>query len=190
MVWFIPADDLGRQGACGGTDARGRFQLGTLALRDGALPGEYKVLVVPRAQRPLPAGRETGRCSGAGQVRSPATDPPVPAVYTDPARTPLRCRISGAWRLVLELRSTGGTAPRSAYRWACPGDSAWIGSGLEYNLGTQPPPGLIRGRRAVAGRFRGFEPPKGPGAAGAILNAAKGMREVMAGGAPVRTPPA
>lgn len=88
-VMFVPKNPgEGAQPATAETDAQGRYQLGTFAKGDGALPGEYLVRVVkfPKAQT------STGGATSEDEYRPPeetAAPPPpapkneLPAKYAD-----------------------------------------------------------------------------------------------------------
>lgn len=83
-VVFVPktavqgAQAAGQQGpqvATGETDAQGRYQLGTFAKGDGAVPGEYlvKVFKYPKAATP------TGPAGGDEDYQPPEENAPPPA---------------------------------------------------------------------------------------------------------------
>ena len=78
-VMLVPVADDGRP-ASALTGKDGSFRLTTFKVGDGALSGEYKIIVTKEGSN-------------------------VAAVYSDPARTPLRYKAPSDGKLVLELRS-------------------------------------------------------------------------------------
>ncbi len=95
-VGLVPEAGPGEAGGVGAeTNAQGEFELRT-PRGAGAPPGKYKAVV---AAALMPAvDPATGK---------PVPPAAVPAVYADPARTPLRVDVSadGSTRLKLELKS-------------------------------------------------------------------------------------
>ena len=73
MVTFIP-DGASGHPARGMTDETGAFALGTFAPRDGAIPGQYRVSVLPAEPPPLP-----------GYPEAKSYKSPLPKQYGDPA---------------------------------------------------------------------------------------------------------
>lgn len=96
MIQFLPAKEGEGRPAVGVSDDEGAFELGTTGPGDGALPGEYRVVVIddPQGKKGNPPGKpETAK-------------PRVPAMYADPKTTPLRLKVGPeATRLELKLRS-------------------------------------------------------------------------------------
>ncbi len=96
--------------ASGLTDANGTFRLWTYKPYDGALPGEYKVVVAKTDAIPPPPAAEHGDADSVnnhykGLKATRANKKPVlPAVYADAARTPLRCTVPPDGELVLPLQ--------------------------------------------------------------------------------------
>jgi hypothetical protein len=126
MVLFHPVDGLGHA-ATGFTDSDGVYHLTTYIPRDGALPGEYKI-VVRREKGKVewpPEGLEAMNPENKG--KAPPVDggfykksrmmPPrrkvdwfaLPEVYGKEASTPLRCHVPPDGRVDLELSSKGGS---------------------------------------------------------------------------------
>lgn len=83
-VLFHPADDRGKP-ATGRTDSDGCFYLTTIQDRDGALPDEYKVLIIP------PNYRGPGASKGSGPD------------YTLADKTPLTCKVPPEGKVRFEL---------------------------------------------------------------------------------------
>lgn len=120
-VAFSPLDPAGHA-ATGATADDGSFRLTTYEPGDGALPGEYKVIVVQEPGLVLhverPAGEtHKGMMMALNRKKSPQGRaqlakekkklPPslVPARYRDPAETPLREMVPPRGPVRLELQS-------------------------------------------------------------------------------------
>ena len=108
-VMLMPVD--GGHPAHGPTDANGVFRLTTFKHGDGALPGQYKIVVTKTDAIPPPPEAEPGdvesirnHYKGLRATRD-KRKPALPAVYADAARTPLRCTIPTDDELVVPLRS-------------------------------------------------------------------------------------
>lgn len=104
-VTFLPKDGAGRP-AFAYTADDGAFELNTLTAGDGAMPGEYKILVsktevVKGAKRQLAPGEIVGP---EGEI--PVTANRVHASYNDEQTTPFSAKVP-CGRLSLELKSTG-----------------------------------------------------------------------------------
>lgn len=84
-VLFHPIDGKG-QPAAGRTDSDGRFYLSTVQDGDGAVPAEYKVLILSPGHR-FP--RAPGKNSGPD--------------YTTPDKTPLTCKVPTDGKVRFEL---------------------------------------------------------------------------------------
>jgi hypothetical protein len=126
-VTFAPLHEGGRA-ANGFTAANGSFQLTTFSTNDGALPGEYKVLVsyeetapedvvsnistMDLAQKAKLFARMSpkGKAAAAAQAKK-KTKPTIsiPAVYGDPKRSKLREVVPTNGEVRIELKSTGET---------------------------------------------------------------------------------
>jgi hypothetical protein len=118
-VTFTPVGD-GRP-ASGRTDTDGSFRLTTFRSDDGALPGEYKVLVVveKEAEEGL-VGRNPDSFTNEEKLRTrKSMSPkgkqataakkkpvsPVPAIYADVKKTPLKEVVPPEGKIELALRS-------------------------------------------------------------------------------------
>jgi hypothetical protein len=119
-VTFAPAE--GGRPASGRTDADGSFRLTTFRSDDGALPGEYKVIIVVGEE---PEEKFVGRdpqtfsneeklqqrkgMSPEGRkqaaLKKEKKAPAVPAIYTDVKRTPLKEVVPPPGKVELALRS-------------------------------------------------------------------------------------
>jgi Carboxypeptidase regulatory-like domain len=116
-VTFTSQDGSGRT-ASGVTDEDGRFRLTSVKYGDGVRPGDYKVTVTI-AEPPVPVetkpGMSTPEVMGlyakglAERKKNPITLPKVPAVYGDPAKTPLRQRVPTDGKVLLELHGDAHT---------------------------------------------------------------------------------
>lgn len=87
-VRYMPTDSAGRQ-ARGRIDSRGRFELSTLRPDDGALPGEYKIVVLAPAEESTEDAAARRVAENAGPRRrtfSEEDGPPslAPLRYTRP----------------------------------------------------------------------------------------------------------
>lgn len=122
-VLFVPEGPDGRP-ANGLTDNDGAFQLTTFQKGDGALRGDYRVVVSKTEPRNWggPAltqvydaqkKKKTQPASYYRKVRATAAKPGkplLPAVYREAGQTPLRCRVPADGKVTLELRNGGGAA--------------------------------------------------------------------------------
>jgi hypothetical protein len=95
--------------AQGATDADGRFALAVVDAV-GARPGTYKVVVTrPEATtaagpgRIIGSGRHRETFPGPPRPRTPPVRDPLPVVYGDLSRTPLRAEIPAGGALNLEI---------------------------------------------------------------------------------------
>jgi hypothetical protein len=123
-VTFMPIGENGRT-ASGRTDTDGSFRLTTYRSDDGAVPGEYKVLVVvQKATEERFIGRDPetftdqekmearmtmspkGRKAVAAKSQSQAKSSPVPAIYGDVNKTPLKEVVPPEGEVKLALRSS------------------------------------------------------------------------------------
>jgi hypothetical protein len=110
-VMLMPID----QGhpATGLTDADGTFRLTTFQREDGALPGQYKIVVTktdaiipPPEIEPGDAKSVINHYKDKGlKVTQTNKKKALPAVYGDAARTPLRCTVPTDGELVVPLQS-------------------------------------------------------------------------------------
>jgi hypothetical protein len=108
-VLLVPAK--GGHPAQGFTDANGVFRLTTFKPDDGAFPGQYKVVVTKTEAIPPPPAAEPGNAESVNEhykgLKATRTKkkPPLPAVYGDETRTPLRCTVPPDGDLDLPLQS-------------------------------------------------------------------------------------
>lgn len=119
-VSFIPRDKSGGRAASGRTDTSGDFQLTTFRTDDGAVPGEYKVIVVLGEEaKDVPAGNpmemdEKERMAfftkmnpdNRAKEAAKRTKSQVPAVYSDPEKTPLKEVVPAPSDVKLALKSS------------------------------------------------------------------------------------
>jgi hypothetical protein len=108
-VTLIPMEQ-GRP-AAGLTDADGVFRLKTFSRDDGALPGTYRIVVTKtNAISPPPEGKfgeaQRVRSQDKGK-KTPSTNgtPPLPGIYADAAKSPLRVTVPTDGEVVLRLES-------------------------------------------------------------------------------------
>ena len=88
LVMFLPANEKGGRPASGLVNAKGEFDLGTVNPGDGIVPGVYQVVVTQ-----LGTGKE-------------AKSPVIPDIYTNPEKTPLKCKVErDGQKVKLELQS-------------------------------------------------------------------------------------
>jgi hypothetical protein len=94
-VWFHPEQTDGRA-AYGLLQTDGSFQLTTFKTNDGAMAGQYRVLVVPN------------KLTSAGPLVNPGNDTSKndPLIeFADPARTKLRATVPSSSDIRLDLTS-------------------------------------------------------------------------------------
>lgn len=108
-ISFIPQGE-GRQ-ATGTSDANGEFTMSTIDPKDGALPGTYKVAIVPTSpmdQTPegLSADEAMAAAAAAAAKRKgkPA-GPEVPEAYTRVDKTPLTQEVPPKGPILYEIKS-------------------------------------------------------------------------------------
>jgi hypothetical protein len=110
-VLFVPQEGSRGRPAHGMTDIDGSLQLTTPPEEnDGALPGEYRVVVTKSEwmSEPPQGDRSSDDRARKHQERSEARAgkaPLLPAVYANQATTPLRCTVPAGRKVILELRS-------------------------------------------------------------------------------------
>ena len=124
-VTLMPIE--GGHPAAGLTDANGAFRLTTFKRDDGALPGQYKIVVTKADAIPPPPEGKYGDAArileinkglkATGNKNKPElgnkgkpefgnkNKPELPSVYGDAARTPLRCAVPPDDELVVPLQS-------------------------------------------------------------------------------------
>jgi hypothetical protein len=121
IVSFLP-DEKGGRAASGTTARDGSFRLTTYKQDDGALPGDYRVTVtlIPaddeeedgktKEETPAREQGEDGKDMMAAMARMAAArqkaleKSPVPAIYRDAGRTPLRQIVPPSGRVTFALR--------------------------------------------------------------------------------------
>ena len=109
MVVFLPADSKSGHNAQGVTRGDGSFQLSTYRDGDGALPGEYKVVVQYNEGVAAPAGNDmksamTGMQANMKKKQGPAKIV-IPAQYSDPGQTKLRQKVPADGDVTFDLKS-------------------------------------------------------------------------------------
>lgn len=107
-VQFVPMDDSKRP-ATGFTDKTGKFELTSFENKDGALPGEYKVVVIYNPPVETEAGAKTEQVMR--QVmdiqRKEAKKKPkyvIPREVTSAATTSLRQKVPSSGPITIELK--------------------------------------------------------------------------------------
>jgi hypothetical protein len=108
-VLFVPAaPDRGRP-ASAQTDDDGNFRLMTYRSEDGAVPGEYRIVVSKTEAFPAPDPKHTGKQRALDRLARDASRKKakrlIPAIYSDPAQTTLRCTVPPPDTLNVELFS-------------------------------------------------------------------------------------
>ncbi len=121
MVQFVPIGSAGKP-ATGVTGDDGTFRLTTRSSNDGAMPGEYKVVIteIPESNdssRSInpddPMAMQKAMKEHAERAKKERGQPPpktkknIPANYTSEAKTPLKQVIPPDGPIKLELRSSG-----------------------------------------------------------------------------------
>jgi hypothetical protein len=128
-VQFLPVDPSKGMPANGRTGSDGRFRLTTRIPNDGAIPGEYKIVVTFEESHNAPAGAGTGpggemradqligkfkslaeeqkkQSKGGEAPKTKASK--IPAVYGEFKTTPLKATVPADGDINLDLRSQGG----------------------------------------------------------------------------------
>jgi hypothetical protein len=108
LVTFVPVQGAGRS-ASGRTDETGQFRLTTLREEDGAMPGEYKAIVVydePVELRVAATGQQkafaaTIKAQGARKKLKYV----IPGKYGDPGQTPFRFTVPVKGPVDLDVKS-------------------------------------------------------------------------------------
>ena len=120
-VTFLPFNEKEGRAAGGRTESDGSFRLTTFKTNDGALPGQYRVTVVmpdddpanvtggnpmemdEKAKRAyFSKASPQGRAEAAKHKTKKAS--PIPAVYGDPLKTPLKETVPPDGPVKIELR--------------------------------------------------------------------------------------
>jgi len=120
-VTFSPAEGSGKS-ASGRSEEDGSFQLTTFKPDDGAVPGEYKITVsfsetetTTGGGDPMKMGDKSrmeffSRMSPEVRLKEEAKQKkarkPVPELYSDVSKTPLKCTVPADGKVELNLRST------------------------------------------------------------------------------------
>jgi hypothetical protein len=110
-VLFVPAGTSGRP-ANGRTDASGVFRLTTFKQEDGALPGDYKVVVTKTDPLPEPPPAEPGNTASVVKhykglkTKETSKKKQLPPAYADAAKTPLHCTVPAGGEVELKLESS------------------------------------------------------------------------------------
>jgi hypothetical protein len=108
-VTFMPVNGNGRP-PTGMTDQDGVFQLTSFKKNDGALSGDYIVVVSRTDAVPPPPEAEPGDSKSViehykGLKAKRSKSPPLPSVYADAAKSPLRVTVPTEGEVVLRLES-------------------------------------------------------------------------------------
>jgi hypothetical protein len=99
-ISFIPVGGSGRP-AFAATDDQGRYTLTTHSPNDGAMPGEYTVTIVweeppheyMKYREGAPRKKELLKEYLAWKETHKPVPSPVPAIYADPSKTPLKQKV-------------------------------------------------------------------------------------------------
>lgn len=91
-VQFIPLDEVKGRSASGQTDAQGKYVLQTFEAKDGAVPGDYKVVVT----RPISDAEafKDKKVEGGGTTGSEGKK--IPEKFTNPKTTDLQATVEAA----------------------------------------------------------------------------------------------
>jgi hypothetical protein len=108
MVQFVPVKEGGRP-ATGTTGADGSFSLTTVENHDGAMPGEYKVVVIynpPVESAPGENTEQAMRAAMTAQAQQRRARPKyvIPLIYSDPTRTPLSQTVPTSGPVKIEIK--------------------------------------------------------------------------------------
>jgi hypothetical protein len=111
MVLFLPESEKAGRQASGLTGADGSFRLTTFRTDDGALPGNYKVVVQYAAgvEGPPAKGMREGFLGMQKAQQQGRKAPPryvIPERFSDPARTELRQKVPPDGPVKLNLKGT------------------------------------------------------------------------------------
>jgi len=105
-VQFVP-QGKGRD-ATGETDKNGEFAMSTFKPRDGALPGNYKVVISPptgAADTAQYATAEEAMAAAKSQTKKESTASRFPQKYARPDQTPLTQEVPVQGKVRFELKS-------------------------------------------------------------------------------------
>jgi len=111
-VLFMPDGPGGGRPASGFTSSDGVFQLTTYQRDDGALPGQYRVLIRKTAAAKDPGAAERSALERAWAKYGDKALPKgktstVPGQYANFETTPLRCTVPATGPVTLALRNDG-----------------------------------------------------------------------------------
>jgi hypothetical protein len=109
--------------AAGPTDKDGLFQLGTFEPGDGALPGKYKVLILPPQatprEKPQPGMSMEQTMAIYARFKEQQRKNPerpfgsdIPAMYRDPSQTPLRQLVPPTGPVTIDLQADASAKNR------------------------------------------------------------------------------
>jgi hypothetical protein len=125
-VVVFDGENGGGNPAAGQTDSDGVFHLGTFQPGDGAMPGEYKVLISPpppiTTSRPEGPGMEAAMAAYAKIQEELRNNPQQPfgfniaAKYRDPSQTPLRQTVPTSGTVVFEVQADPSMKKRTPIR--------------------------------------------------------------------------
>jgi hypothetical protein len=108
QVTFVPVSAGPGRNATGMTGPDGSFDLTTTSPHDGAMSGNYKVLVHYEEGTIVPPGSMKEAKAGLLKASKKPKPPPkyvIPALYSDPAKTPLSQKVPPDGTVKLELKS-------------------------------------------------------------------------------------
>lgn len=108
-IRFIGTDGGTSRPMTGISKSDGTFQMTTFASNDGVPPGEYRVIVTKTEGKPDPkleeASSEGVPAHYKRRFEEKPMPPGLPAIYGDPAKTPLKCTVPTVGPLPLDLES-------------------------------------------------------------------------------------
>ena len=120
----------------GSADAH-EIAISTFTDGDGALPGDYKVLVVPPQAIPFVSDQK-GMSLAEGMAlyqkglaelknKPPPFGADIPPRYSDPYKTPLRQHVPPDGKVTIALQSEGGASPKTRAKVAAFADAVLAG---------------------------------------------------------------